>query len=145
MSNKSTSGVKAVAQRKKYKLHFWRYNASLSKRSNTDTAKEHSFCALCDNLFECNALFDWQNFGVSSITCKLDPGLGYSWEFLVGVCRPVLQILTRFQTKKCHIFPYLFSDQTSKIHTGFQTWPLGRNYVIITKIRVQTKMFLKSI
>ena len=33
------------------------------------------------------------------------PGRGgggeYFWEFLVGVCRPVLQILTRFQTKKC--------------------------------------------
>ena len=26
------------------------------------------------------------------------------------------------QTKKCH-FPHLFSDQTSKIHTPFQTWP----------------------
>ena len=25
---------------------------------------------------------------------------GYSWEFLVGVCRPVPQILTRSQTKK---------------------------------------------
>ena len=50
---------------------------------------------------------------------------GYSWEFLAGVC------LTLFQTKKCH-FPYLFSDQTSKIHTRFQTLPLGRNYVIIT-------------
>ena len=25
---------------------------------------------------------------------------GYSWEFLMGVCCPVLQILTRFQTKK---------------------------------------------
>ena len=36
-------------------------------------------------------------------------GGGYSWEFLVGVCRPVLQILTLFQTKKCH-FPHLFSD-----------------------------------
>ena len=30
-----------------------------------------------------------------------NPPRGYSWEFLVGVCRPVLQILTRFQTKKC--------------------------------------------
>ena len=58
-------------------------------------------------------------------------GGGYSWEFLVGECRSVLQILTRFQTKKCN-FPYPFSDQTSKIHTRFQTWPLGRNYVIIT-------------
>ena len=35
---------------------------------------------------------------------------GFSWEFLVGVCRPVLQILTVFQT-----WP-------SKIHTRFQTW-----------------------
>ena len=40
-------------------------------------------------------------------------------------------ILTLFQTKKCH-FPHSFSDQTSKIHNRFQTWPLGRNYVIIT-------------
>ena len=39
-------------------------------------------------------------------------GEGYSWEFLVGACRPVLQILTRFQTKKV-IF-----------HTCFQTGPL---------------------
>ena len=42
------------------------------------------------------------------------PGLrgqpqGYSWEFLVRVCHPVLQILTLFQTKKCH-FPQPFSD-----------------------------------
>ena len=36
------------------------------------------------------------------------PG-GYSWEFFVGVCRPVPQILTRFQTKKCN-FPHPFSD-----------------------------------
>ena len=47
------------------------------------------------------------------------PG-GYSWEFLMGVCRPVLQILTQFQTKNV-IF-----------RIRFQTWPLGRNYVIIT-------------
>ena len=58
-------------------------------------------------------------------------GGGYLREFLVGVCRLVLRILTRFQTKKCN-FPHPFSDQTSKIHTRFQTWPLGRNYVIIT-------------
>ena len=58
------------------------------------------------------------------------PG-GYSWEFLVGVCRPVLQILTLFQTKKYN-FPHPLSDQTPKIHTRFQSWPFGRNYVIIT-------------
>ena len=34
---------------------------------------------------------------------------GYSSEFLVGVCRPVLQILTRFQTKK-RTFPLPFLD-----------------------------------
>ena len=34
---------------------------------------------------------------------------------------------------------YLFSDQTSTIHTRFQTWPLCRNYIIIT--RVLTKQF----
>ena len=41
----------------------------------------------------------------------------------MGVCRPVLQILTRFQTKKCH-FPHPFSDQISEINTNFQTWSI---------------------
>ena len=44
---------------------------------------------------------------------------------LCGVCRPILQILTLFQTKNVI---FLFSDLASKIHTRFQT----RNYVIIT-------------
>ena len=43
---------------------------------------------------------------------------GYSWEFLVGVCRWVQQILTLFQTRKCHI------------HTRFPTWPLMHNIII---------------
>ena len=34
---------------------------------------------------------------------------GCPWEFLVGLCRPVLQILTRFQKKKCDS-PHPFSD-----------------------------------
>ena len=55
---------------------------------------------------------------------------GFSWEFLVGVCRPVLQILTLFQTKKWH-FPHPFSDLAFKIHTHFQTWS-PRNFVVIT-------------
>ena len=46
---------------------------------------------------------------------------GYSWEFLVRVCCPVLQILTLFQTKNCY-FLHPFSDQISKTHTHFQTW-----------------------
>ena len=37
----------------------------------------------------------------------------YFCEFLVVVCRPVLQILTLFETKKCH-FSHLFSDLASK-------------------------------
>ena len=56
-------------------------------------------------------------------------------------CLPILQILTRFQTQKC-TFPHQFSDQTSKIHTRFQTWPLGRNFVIVTQITAQTKKFI---
>ena len=35
-------------------------------------------------------------------------GEGYSWKFSARVCRPVLQILTLFQAKKCHFsHPYL--------------------------------------
>jgi len=63
---------------------------------------------------------------------------GYSWEFVVGVCHPVLQILPLFPDQKVVFF-----------HTRFQTYPrkirpgLGRNYVIITYIRTPTKGFLK--
>ena len=53
----------------------------------------------------------------------LGGGGGYSWEFLVGVCSPVLLILTLFQTKKCH-FSHPYSDLPSTIHTHSQTWPL---------------------
>ena len=49
-------------------------------------------------------------------------GGGYFWEFLLGVCRPVLQILT----KKCH-FSHPFSDLASQIHTRFQTWRRSQN------------------
>ena len=42
--------------------------------------------------------------------------------------------------QKCN-FPHPFSDQKSKIHTRFNTRPLGRNYVITTQIRAQTKKF----
>ena len=42
------------------------------------------------------------------------PGGGCFWEILVGVCCPVLQIQTLFQTQKCH-FPHSFSDLASNI------------------------------
>ena len=56
-------------------------------------------------------------------------GVGVLLGFLGGVCYLVLQI--RFQTEKCN-FPHPISDENYKIHTHFQTWTLGRNYVIIT-------------
>ena len=52
----------------------------------------------------------------------LTPG-EYSSKLSMGVCRPVLQILTLFQAKTCH-FPHPFSDLASKVHTRFQTWLL---------------------
>ena len=51
-------------------------------------------------------------------------GGGYSWKFLVGVCHPVLQILTLFQTTKYH-FPHPFSDLVSKLHTP-SLWYLNK-------------------
>ena len=57
------------------------------------------------------------------------PG-GYTWEFVLGLFRPVLHILTLRQTKKSH-FSHPFSDLASKIPTRFQTWRLT-NYVVIT-------------
>ena len=38
-----------------------------------------------------------------------------------------------------------FRPKNVIFHTHFQTWPLGRNYCIITQIRAQTKKFFKSI
>ena len=53
----------------------------------------------------------------------LAPWGGFSGEFLVGVCRPVLQILTRFQKKKMSFSTPVFSP-ISKIHSNFQTWSI---------------------
>ena len=49
-----------------------------------------------------------------------DPG-GYSWEFVVRVPRPVLQILTLFQIKKNLSFSMPFWDLVSKIYNRLQT------------------------
>ena len=48
-----------------------------------------------------------------------------------GVCRPVLQVLTLFQTQKCH-FPH-----------RLKAWPV-RNYVTITVRRLTLKRFFKT-
>ena len=55
---------------------------------------------------------------------------------LVGVCRPVLQKLTLFQTKKWY-FPHPFSDLAFKIHTHFQTWS-PRN--LLSLLRLERKI-----
>ena len=46
------------------------------------------------------------------------PDRGVLLGILRGLCRPVLEILTLLQTKKCH-FPHPFSDLASKTHTRF--------------------------
>ena len=55
-----------------------------------------------------------ETFFLSPFKVKLNPGGrgggGYSWKLLVRVCRPVLQILILFQTKRCH-FPHPFLDK----------------------------------
>ena len=74
------------------------------------------------------------------------------------MCRPVLQILTLFETKTCHTKTcHTFADLTSKTHTSFQTWRRtvtkcnihvyeDRNYFIITGMTTPTKKYsLKSI
>ena len=58
-------------------------------------------------------------------------GGGVLLGILGGGVAPGSPSLTRFQTKKCN-FPHPFSDQTFKIHTRFQIWPLGRSYVMVT-------------
>ena len=70
-----------------------------------------------------------------------DPG-GYSWEFVVRVPRPVLQILTLFQIKKTFHFPCRFETWRLRSITVFRPG-VNRNYVIITWIRRPTKRFLK--
>ena len=58
--------------------------------------------------------------------------LGYSREFLLGVCRPDLQILTLFQTKKSR-YSRPFSDLASKKYSviitliiRFSAWPSNK-------------------
>ena len=57
----------------------------------------------CKNKFECPV---YEILFIQDLNPEGTPG-----NFLVGVCRPVLQILTLFQAKKCN-FPHLFSSQT---------------------------------
>ena len=66
----------------------------------------------------------------------------YFWEFLVGVCRPVLQILTLFQIKKCH-FPHPFSDMEVVTKRNITRLHKTEINVIIAEIKTATKRFLE--
>ena len=66
---------------------------------------------------------------------------GYSREFLFGLCRPVLQILTLFQTKKM-----LFSTQARPLKFISVFRPgRGVNTVITFRLELKQKDFLKTI
>ena len=70
---------------------------------------------------------------------------GGSEESLLGIlcagCRPVIQILTLFQTKKCH-FSHSFSDLTSKkICHHYLDWNTNKNDFLICKFLVLSYSF----
>ena len=80
-----------------------------SPRSSLELVLERSFRARLSSSTDCIFFFA-RRTPFQCCECPV-PG-GCSWEFLVGVCRPVLQILTYFRPKNV-IF-----------HNRFQTWPL---------------------
>ena len=94
------------------------------KKQRAKTGGQRSTCKSCKSYLKTSNR--WLVRPQSNLT--IPPG-----EILGGGVPPgsPCQILTLFQTKKCH-FPHLFPDQTCKIHTRFQTWSLGGNVVIIT-------------
>ena len=116
-----------------------------NRRSRSQERRTHSFrakCRVCLAWLIKRVLCRPVAVPLSSFSSRWYGYPGeYSWEFLMGVCRPDLQILTLFQTKNI------------TFHTRFQTWHpksipilrpgIGRNYVIITWIRTPTKRFLE--
>ena len=62
-----------------------------------------------DNILKLNANRSTEMTLNPSLLMFFLGGGGYPWEFLVGVSRPVLQILSLFHTKQCK-FPHAFSD-----------------------------------
>ena len=64
--------------------------------------QQHTARRLHNHRMSCIRRFFWRKSPV-----------GYFRDFLVGVCHPDLQILTLFQTKKCH-YSHQFSDLASK-------------------------------
>ena len=105
---------------------------------------------------DCKLLFvPNSNFPVFRLILS-NPGV-FSWKFLVGVCRPVLQILTLLRTKKCH-FSHTFSDLASKkLYTpvvynyplsdqnGAKTIPSGVANTCMAYIRAYPRVFFYSV
>ena len=69
---------------------------------------------------------------------------GFSRKFLVGMCRPVLQILTLFQTKKCH-FPHPFLDLEMVTKRNITCLHKTEIMSSLLRLKPQQKDFLKSI
>ena len=63
---------------------------------------------------------------------------------LVGMCRPVLQILTLFQTKKCQ-FPHPFSDLEEVTKRNITCLHKTEIMSPVLRLERQQKDFLKSI
>ena len=78
------------------------------------------------------------------MTTPVSPGGGALLGILGGVCRPVLQILTLLQTKKCH-FPHPVSDM--EVLTKLNITCLRKTEIMSSLLRLkpQQKDFLKSV
>ena len=111
-------------------------------------------------LFVKGRLIDIQFLLSSGWLCNKVPDIqqippGYSWEFLVGVCRPVLQILTLCQTKKISfstpVFrpglwnPYSFSDLEVVKKRNITCLHKTEIMSSLLRLKPQQKDFLKSI
>ena len=69
-----------------------------------------------------------------------NPGV-FSWKFLVGVCRPVLQILTLLRTKKCH-FSHTFSGLASKKLSSLLRLEQQPKKIYSNPLRIRIFLFL---
>ena len=83
---------------------------------------------------------DWKSMFRIHVFKSRTPG-GYSWELLVGVCRPGPQILTLFQTKKCY-FSHPFSDLAfKKLCRHYLDYSSNKKY-FLKSIRIRIFLFL---
>ena len=69
------------------------------------------------------------------------PRGGYSWESSVGMCRPVLQILTSSDPKKCN-FPHPFSDLAFRQNLCYHYLDQSANKKIFKPFRIRIFLFL---